>query len=84
MNGATTSQPDMAQPISLDKIVDIVATHEPVTAEDVDEHINSGEIDIEQVKNLLSIAEKRDRVLKVNGKFWVMRVGKYTDNIKRH
>lgn len=82
MNEATKSQPDMAQPISLDEIVDIVATHEPVTAEDVDEHINSNEIDIKQVENLLSIAEKRERVLKVNGKFWVMRVGKYADDIQ--
>lgn len=74
----------MTRPVSLNKVVDIVATHEPVTAEDVDEHTDSNEIELQQVENLLSIAEKRERVLKVNGKFWVMRVGKYTDNIKRH
>ncbi|MDB2250101.1 hypothetical protein [Halorubrum ezzemoulense] len=72
----------MTQPFSLDEVVDIVATHEPVTAEDVDEHINLNEIELQQVENLLTIAEERGRVLKVNGKFWVMRIGKYADDIQ--
>lgn len=71
----------MTPPVSLDEIVDIVATHEPVTVEDVNEHIDSDEIELQQVENLLTIAEERERVLKVNGKFWVMRVGKYADEV---
>lgn len=69
----------MDQPTSLDDIVDVVATHEPVTAEDVLEHTNSDDIELEQVENLLSVALDRERILKVNGKYWVMRVGKYAD-----
>jgi hypothetical protein len=70
----------MSQPTRLNDVVDVVATHEPVTAEDVNEHIDSDEIELQQVENLLTIAEERERVLKVNGRYWVMRVGKYADD----
>lgn len=71
----------MPQPTSLDDIVDIVATHEPVTPDNVLKHTDSDEIDLQQVQNLLSIALERERILKVNGKYWVMRVGEYADDI---
>lgn len=71
----------MNNPTTLDEIVDIVATHEPVSSEEVHDHIDSDGIDLQQVENLLSVALERERVLKVNGRFWVMRVGKYADEI---
>jgi len=71
----------MSEPTSLDKVVDIVATHEPVSPEEVQEHIDSDEIDLQQVENLLSVATERERVLIVNEKYWVMRVGKYADGV---
>ncbi|TKX60588.1 hypothetical protein EXE48_11485 [Halorubrum sp. ASP1] len=70
----------MDAPTSLDEVVDIVANNEPVTPEDVYNQIESNEISQEQVENLLSVALKRERILEVNDKFWVMRVGKYADN----
>jgi uncharacterized protein (DUF1697 family) len=70
----------MDAPTSLDEVVDIVANNEPVTPEDVYNQIESNEISQEQIENLLSVALKRERILEVNDKLWVMRVGKYADN----
>lgn len=64
---------------TFDAIVDLVAEHEPVDAEDIPELLDE-EIDTEQAAAYLSVAEERERVLEVNGRFWVMRVGPYSDS----
>ncbi|RLM68617.1 hypothetical protein [Halorubrum sp. Atlit-26R] len=63
----------------LDAIVDLVAENEPVVPEDVPELLDE-EIDVEDAERYLSVAEERGRVLKVNGNYWVMRIGKYAAN----
>jgi uncharacterized protein (DUF1697 family) len=63
----------------LDAVVDVVAENEPVVPEDVPELLEQ-EIDVEEAERYLSVAEERERVLVVNDKYWVMRIGKYADN----
>lgn len=72
LGGVVTDDP-------LDAIVDLVAENEPVVPEDVP-NLLDGAIDVEEAERYLSAAEDRGRVLKVNGNYWVMRIGKYADS----
>jgi len=68
----------MGEQTAVDEIVELVAENEPVGPSDVPELVDE-EIDVKRAAEYLSVAEERGRVLKVNDRYWVMRIGPYSD-----
>lgn len=69
----------MNEPL-IDEVVAAVAEHEPIVPRDLPEKLETVDLDVDQAENLLAIAADRERILKVNGRYWVMRVGEYADH----
>jgi CO dehydrogenase/acetyl-CoA synthase alpha subunit len=65
----------------LDAVIDAVAQDGPVVPSNLPGLLSKYNLDESQVESLLDEAERRNRVLLVNGAYWVMRVGKYADDV---
>ncbi|RQG90853.1 hypothetical protein [Natrarchaeobius chitinivorans] len=64
-------------PSEYDRILDIVAENPGATVEEITDLAHDRDITDTGIPNLLSNAEGNDDLLEFNGRYWVMRTGKY-------
>lgn len=72
----------MSEPDLLDVVVDVVAHNEPVVPEDLPAHLEDRGVDVtldnDRAAELLATVEAQSRVMSADGKYWVIRKGRYS------
>ncbi|ELY96180.1 hypothetical protein C483_00100 [Natrialba hulunbeirensis JCM 10989] len=71
-------------PAEYDRILDVVAENPGATVEEITDLAHHHGITDTRIPDLLSKAESNDDLLEFDGRYWVMRTGKYRFHLYDH